>query len=100
VGELLSRAWSDSCHGLRDSFSGRTFRLNSRAGASLEHRLQQESLRTAGDEGGAELAQHGEVEAGIGQFQAAGVLPVNAGADGRGGLATIGDECCSFGPVR
>ena len=55
--------------------------------AGLEHRLQQESLRTAGDEAGAELAQHGEVEAGIGQLQAEGILPVDASADGVGGLA-------------
>ena len=36
---------------------------------------------------GAELAEHGEVEAGVGQLQAEGVLPVDAAADGVGGLA-------------
>ena len=36
---------------------------------------------------GAELAEHGVIEAGIGQFQAQGVLPVDASADGVGGLA-------------
>ena len=39
------------------------------------------------DQAGAELAEHGVIEAGIGQFQAQGVLPVEAAADGVGGLA-------------
>ena len=55
--------------------------------AGLEHRLQQEPFGTAGDEAGAELAEDGEVEAGVGQLQAEGVLPVDAAADGVGGLA-------------
>jgi len=39
------------------------------------------------DQAGAELAEHGVVEAGIGQFQGEGVFPVDAAADGVGGLA-------------
>ena len=39
------------------------------------------------DQTGAELAQHGMVEAGIGQLQAECVLPVDASTDGVGGLA-------------
>src|SRR5687767_7138877 len=36
---------------------------------------------------GAEIAQERDVEAGIGELEAEGVLPVEAGADGIGGLA-------------
>jgi hypothetical protein len=44
-------------------------------------------LGPAGDEAGAELAEDREVEAGVVQLQAQEVLPVDAGADGVGGLA-------------
>ena len=43
------------------------------------------------DQAGAELAEHGVVEAGIGPFQGERVLPVDAAADGVGGLA-IGES--------
>jgi len=41
----------------------------------------------AGAEAGAELGEDGEVEAGVVEFQPQGVLPVESGADGVGGLA-------------
>ena len=53
----------------------------------LEQRVQEQPFGPAGDQAAAELAEHGVVEAGIGQLQAEGVLPVDAAADGVGGLA-------------
>ena len=43
--------------------------------------------RTAGEQAGAELAEHGGVEPRVGQLEAEQVLPVDAGADGVGGAA-------------
>lgn len=57
------------------------------SGAGFEHRFQQQSFGSTGDQTGAELAEYGEVEAGIGQFQTENILPVDAAADGVGGLA-------------
>ena len=55
--------------------------------ASFQEGVQELLFGLAVDQAGAELAEHGVVEAGIGQFQAQGVLPVDAAADGVGGLA-------------
>ena len=55
--------------------------------ASVQEGVQELQFGLAVDQAGAELAEHGVVEAGIGQFQAQGVLPVDAAADGVGGLA-------------
>ena len=49
--------------------------------------VQQEPFGPAGGEAGAELGEDGEVEAGVVELQAEGVLPVDAAADGVGGLA-------------
>jgi hypothetical protein len=43
-------------------------------------------LRPARDEAGAELGENAEVETGVGQLEAEGVFPVDAGAHGVGGL--------------
>jgi hypothetical protein len=53
--------------------------------AAFEQLVQQPLLGTALDEAGAELAQHGGVEAGIGQLQPEDVLPVDPGAHRLGG---------------
>ena len=53
----------------------------------VQQGVQELPFGLAVDQAGAELAQHGVVEAGIGQLQAQGVLPVDAAADGVGGLA-------------
>ena len=50
--------------------------------AAIQQPLEQQSLRTAVEEAGAELAEHGGVEPRVGQLQAEQVLPVDAGADG------------------
>ena len=55
--------------------------------ASVQEGVQEPLFGLAVDQAGAELAEHGVIEAGIGQFQAQGVLPVDAAADGVGGLA-------------
>jgi hypothetical protein len=55
--------------------------------ASVQEGVQELLSGLAVDQSGAELAQDGVIEAGIGQFQAEGVLPVDAAADGVGGLA-------------
>ena len=55
--------------------------------ASFQEGVQELLFGLAVDQAGAELAEHGVVEAGIGQFQGQGVLPVDAAADGVGGLA-------------
>ena len=62
-------------------------RLDQAAGLeALEHRVQQQVLRLAGDEAGAELGQHAEVEAGVGQLEPERILPVDPGAHGVGRL--------------
>ncbi len=55
--------------------------------ASFQEGVEELQFGLAVDQAGAELAEHGVVEAGIGQFQGEGVLPVDAAADGIGGLA-------------
>src|SRR5262249_29141585 len=55
--------------------------------AAVQDRVEQAPFGRAGDQTGAELAPDGAVEAGVGPFQGEGVLPVDAGADGGGGLA-------------
>ena len=55
--------------------------------ASFQEGVEELLFGLAVDQAGAELAEHGVVEAGIGQFQGEGVLPVDAAADGVGGLA-------------
>jgi hypothetical protein len=54
--------------------------------AFFEQLLQQRMLGPALQQPRAELAQNGEVEAGVFEFQAEGVLPVDARAHGVGGL--------------
>ena len=53
-------------------------------------------LGLPGDQPGAELAQDGMVEAGIGEFQPQDIFPINAAADGIRGLA-IGE---AFGKLE
>ena len=53
---------------------------------ALEHAVQQQVLRLPGHQAGAELGQHAEVEAGVGQLEPERVLPVDPGAHGVGGL--------------
>jgi hypothetical protein len=55
--------------------------------ASVQERVEELLFGLTEDQAGAELAEHGVVEAGIGQFQTEGVLPVDAITDGVGGLA-------------
>ena len=55
--------------------------------ASVQEGVQELLFGLAVDQAGAEFAEHGVIEAGVGQFQAEGVLPVDAAADGIGGLA-------------
>jgi hypothetical protein len=52
-----------------------------------QQRVEQQSLGGAVHQPGAELAQHSAVEAGIGEFESAHVLPVDAGPHRVGGLA-------------
>jgi hypothetical protein len=54
---------------------------------SVQEGVQELLFGLALDQAGAELAQDGVIEAGIGQFQAKRVLPIDAAADGVGGLA-------------
>ena len=54
---------------------------------ALEHPVEQQVLRPARDEAGAELGQRAEVEPRIGQLEPERVLPVDAGAHRVGGLA-------------
>jgi len=49
--------------------------------------IEEQGLDLPGDQPGAELAQDGMVEAGIGEFQPQGILPIDAAADGVGRLA-------------
>jgi hypothetical protein len=53
---------------------------------TLKHCVQQQMLRLASDKAGPEFGQHTEVEPGIGQFEAQGVLPVDPRTDSVGGL--------------
>jgi hypothetical protein len=53
---------------------------------ALQHGIQQQGLGPAGDQASAELREPAEVKAGVGQLEAEGVLPVDAGAHGVGGL--------------
>src|SRR3954454_18291826 len=55
--------------------------------ASFQEGVEELQFGLAVDQAGAELAEDGVVEAGIGQFQSQGVLPVDAATDGIGGLA-------------
>ena len=59
--------------------------------ASFQEGVEELLFGLAVDQAGAELAEHGVVEAGIGQFQGEGVLPVDATTNGIGGLA-IGES--------
>ena len=52
-----------------------------------QHRLEEEQLGRAVDQAGTKLTEHGGIEAGIGQGQGQGILPVDATADGIGSLA-------------
>jgi hypothetical protein len=54
--------------------------------AAVQNGVQQWLFGGAADQACAELTKYGEVEAGFRQFQAEGVLPVDAGADGIGRL--------------
>jgi hypothetical protein len=53
----------------------------------LQHGLEEPALGPAGDEPGAELAQHRRIEALVFEGQAERVFPVDAAADGIGRLA-------------
>ena len=53
---------------------------------ALQHGVQEQVLGPARDETGAELAEHAEVETGVGQLEPERVFPVDAGAHGIGGL--------------
>jgi hypothetical protein len=62
-------------------------RLEQPAGlARVEQLVQQPFFGAAGEETGAELAQHRVVEARVGQVEAKQVLPVNPGPDRLRGL--------------
>ena len=54
---------------------------------SLQEGIQEPRRGVTRDQARAELAQHGKVEAGIGEFKPEGIFPVNATADGLGRLA-------------
>ena len=53
----------------------------------LQHLVEHHLFQTVFDQPGAELAQHARVEAGIGQFQPEGVLPVDRARHHQPGLA-------------
>src|SRR5512143_1303976 len=55
--------------------------------APVQEGVQEQELGLALDQAGTELAQDRVIKAGIGQFQAQGVFPVDAAPDGVGGLA-------------
>ncbi len=62
-------------------------RLEQAALAQLrQHRVEQGLLKPARDQAGAELAQNGEVEPGVGQIQAQRILPVDPPPDRVGRL--------------
>jgi len=48
--------------------------------------VQQQVLGPTRDEAGAELAEHAEVKAGVGELEPEGIFPVDAGAHSLGGL--------------
>jgi hypothetical protein len=54
--------------------------------AAVQNGVQQPLLGGPADQTCAELTEYGEAEAGVRQFQAEGVFPVDAGADGIGRL--------------
>lgn len=55
--------------------------------AAVQHGVEQAPFSTTGKEASAELGKDGAVEPGVGQVEGEGVLPVDAAADGIGGLA-------------
>jgi hypothetical protein len=55
--------------------------------AGFQHPVQEELLGPAGRLAAAELGEDGEIEAGIIELESEGVFPVDAAADGVGGLA-------------
>jgi hypothetical protein len=71
-------------------FSGSTILEQPRSLATPEQLLQQSSFGLAGEQPGAELAEHGGVVARVGQLEAQQVLPVDAGAD-RLGRRAVGE---------
>jgi len=54
--------------------------------ADLQKPVEQQCLLLTVYQTSTKFGQHGEIETGIGQFQAQCILPVNALADGIGGL--------------
>jgi hypothetical protein len=54
---------------------------------ALEHAVQEQQLAPAGDEPRAELTEDAEVEAGVAELQAEGILPVDARPHRLGGLS-------------
>src|SRR5262245_51030923 len=55
--------------------------------AGLQHLVQEEPFGPASRQSAAELGEDGEVETVVVELQSEGVLPVDAAADGVGGLA-------------
>src|SRR5512143_4312132 len=55
--------------------------------APVQEGVQDQELGSALDQAGTKLAQYRVIKAGISQFQAQGVFPVDAATDGVGGLA-------------
>ena len=53
---------------------------------TVQHRVEQQHLRSARHQPGTKLAQHRAVEASIGQLQAEAILPIDAAAHGIGCL--------------
>lgn len=53
---------------------------------ALQHRIQQQVLRLAGNAARTEFGEHAEVETGVGKLKSKRALPVDAGAHGVGGL--------------
>jgi len=58
--------------------------------AALQEEVQQPWFGRAGEEAAAKLTQDGTIEAGVGEFQAEGLLPVDTGTNGLGRL-TVGE---------
>jgi hypothetical protein len=54
---------------------------------ALQHAVEQKLLGVASEQAGAELAQDGEIEAGVGQLQTERILPVDSRPHGFGRLA-------------
>jgi hypothetical protein len=61
-----------------------------------QERIEEEQLGFARKQPTPKLAQHGVVKAGVSEFQAQQILPINAAADSIGGL-TVGE---SFGKLE